>query len=268
AKTVGLVAVDGSPQTVELQNDRQAHGDLGRRHGDDEEGEHLPVHRAAVLAVERDEGQVHAVEHQLDAHQLHQDVPARHEADGADQEDQPREQHVVFDDEVQGHHACSFPRLVGGIMPPPGSACAAGAFDRGRSASRGSSGPWNKRSVGFSTRAGFRWPGCVRATAMAPITATMSSAVTSSNTGNPSVKMRPPTASMDPCPSAAAPNFWGFFGASSTSMSAPSSAMSPPAKMRDTFERASALEVNPALGPSSITTNTNRTTTAPAYTMS
>ena len=43
-----------------------------------------PVMVAACCAVERDERQVHRVQHQLDAHQLDEHVAAHQEADGAD----------------------------------------------------------------------------------------------------------------------------------------------------------------------------------------
>src|SRR5690606_24992204 len=46
-------------------HDRESHGRLGRRHRHDEEHEHLTLD--PDRARERDEGEVHGVEHQLDA---------------------------------------------------------------------------------------------------------------------------------------------------------------------------------------------------------
>jgi hypothetical protein len=50
-----------------------------------------------IEAVERDEGQVHRVEHQLDAHERDDDVSSRQKADGADAEEQGTEDRVVLD---------------------------------------------------------------------------------------------------------------------------------------------------------------------------
>src|SRR5690606_23091685 len=70
AESGRVVAVDSAAQAVELENDREPDSDLRRSNGDDEEGERLAHHVARVESVEGDEQEIHAVQHELYAHEL------------------------------------------------------------------------------------------------------------------------------------------------------------------------------------------------------
>src|SRR3954469_3126432 len=63
-----FVEVDRLTATEEADQDRQPHRRLGGRQGDDQEGEHVPLH-VAELAGKGQQGQVAAVELQLDRHE-------------------------------------------------------------------------------------------------------------------------------------------------------------------------------------------------------
>src|SRR5688572_20476961 len=73
---IRLVAEHRLLQAVESQHDGQANRSLRGGDSDDEEGEDLSVHVADVTAIERNQGQIDRVEHELHAHQLHQHVAA------------------------------------------------------------------------------------------------------------------------------------------------------------------------------------------------
>src|SRR4051794_40363870 len=94
---VGIVRTDGATDTEEREDDREAHGDLGRLGGDQEEAEHLAGVRVAPAAVERDERDVHRVQHDLDAHQRDDHVAAHQEPDAPDGEERRAERDVIFD---------------------------------------------------------------------------------------------------------------------------------------------------------------------------
>jgi UTP-glucose-1-phosphate uridylyltransferase len=100
---VGLVGEDGLGEPEQAQHDRQTHGGLGGRDRDHEEREALAGVVAGAPAVERDQHQVHGVEHQLDAHQLDQRVAAHQKADRADAEDQRRQREVVTERDLDHH---------------------------------------------------------------------------------------------------------------------------------------------------------------------
>src|SRR4029079_7326175 len=73
--------------TEDGDDDRQPDGRLGGGHGDDQERDH----RAVPLQVrhegaDRDDGEVDAVEHELDRHEHRDRVPAGEEAERADRE--------------------------------------------------------------------------------------------------------------------------------------------------------------------------------------
>ena len=70
---VEFIDLDRSPIAEQHDQDRQADGRLGRRHGEDEEDEDLAGHVAQVVR-EGDEVQVHGEQHQLDRHQQHDQV--------------------------------------------------------------------------------------------------------------------------------------------------------------------------------------------------
>src|SRR5205814_8042516 len=75
----------------------ETHGDLGRRDGDDEEGEDLTGHVAVVNAVVGHEGEIHAVQHELDAHELDEDIAPYEEPDGPYRKNERREDDVVLE---------------------------------------------------------------------------------------------------------------------------------------------------------------------------
>ena len=91
---VDLVDVGRVHVAVVRDQNRQTHGHFGRRHGHDHEDEDLAV-EIAPLAAQRDQRQVHAVEHHLHAHEDDQGAaPAQH-AHGADQKDDGAQDQVV-----------------------------------------------------------------------------------------------------------------------------------------------------------------------------
>src|SRR5260221_6140583 len=97
---VHLVGEDGFAVAEESDDDAKADGGFRGSVGDDEEGEYLPGNVAKV-AREGDEVDVDGVEDQLDGHEHDDDVAARDDADGADQEQREAQEQVVAD----GHHA-------------------------------------------------------------------------------------------------------------------------------------------------------------------
>src|SRR5262249_36136620 len=230
----------------------QADGRFRRRDGDDEKREHLAGHVARVGAVERDEREVHRVQHELDAHQLNEDVAPHQKADAAEREDGAGEQHVVLDHHAKRtHQACS--------------------FGRGWPASRGCRGPWKRRcAAGLLLGAFTRFSTWARATAMAPTTATMRSAVVSSKGTSSFVKSSRPTSSRLPCSDGTSGNRVCVLVVPNTRKPATpaKNAIAAPPTTRAATPWAGVTGVLLASGPSSITTKTKSTTTAPAYTMS
>src|SRR4051794_17162402 len=112
---VDVVDGGGAAGPVDAHDDRQPDHDLGRGDDHDEERDELAVDRARGPG-EGDQGQVHRVEHQLDAHE-HDDRVAPHQhADGADGE-QDRGQHQVVGD---GHRGAASPLPgTGPVVPRP-----------------------------------------------------------------------------------------------------------------------------------------------------
>src|SRR5579859_1816544 len=86
---------------VTEEGDDDAKPDRGLCSGvrDDEEGENLPGNVAEVTR-KGDEVDVDGIEDHLDGHQDDDDVAARDDADGADQEERQAEEQVMAD----GHH--------------------------------------------------------------------------------------------------------------------------------------------------------------------
>src|SRR5258707_722056 len=82
---VHLVGEDGFVVAEESDDDAEADGSFRDSVGDDEEGENLSGNVAEVTR-EGDEVDVHGVKDQLDGHEHDDDVAARDDADGADQE--------------------------------------------------------------------------------------------------------------------------------------------------------------------------------------
>src|SRR3954454_2080713 len=81
------------PASEDGDDDGEADHDLGRRHHQHEEHDHLP---ADVIqhAGEGHEGEVHRVEHELDAHEHDQHVATDQEPDGANREQHGRQAEV------------------------------------------------------------------------------------------------------------------------------------------------------------------------------
>ena len=67
---------------------------LARRHGEDEQHEHLPV-QVAVVPGERDEVDRHALQHHLGAEEHHDQVAAGQEPDQPDAEQDRADGEVV-----------------------------------------------------------------------------------------------------------------------------------------------------------------------------
>src|SRR5687768_3155563 len=248
---VGLVAHHARLQSIEGEHDGETDRRFGGGHGDDEESENLAVHVPGVLPVERHEHEIHGVQHELDAHELNQHVAPHQKADRAEREDHAAEQHVVLDHVADAvHHTCSFSR---------------GRASSGRPASRGCSGPWNMPFMRFrGLCSGFDAPR-ERATAIAPTTATIKSAVVSSKGTTACVKICLPTSSTLPCSGRTGPKAVPARRVEST-LTAPamaSAAINRPATMRDARALGNPGGTAVASGPSNMITNTNNTTTAP-----
>src|SRR4029079_3067292 len=110
-----VIEVDALSTAEQAHQDGQPDGRLGGCQRDDQEREHVPL-LIPQLAREREQGQVAAVELQLDGHQHDQRVPSQQHAGGADQKQDERQQQVVGGGDV--HQWC-----------PPGagsSSCAPG----------------------------------------------------------------------------------------------------------------------------------------------
>src|SRR5215213_9589621 len=89
-----LVELRRLAQAVEGDQDAQPHRRLARGHGDGEDREDLSG-QIRELIRERDQVQVHRVEHQLDRHQHGDHVLARGDPEDADGEEQAREHQIV-----------------------------------------------------------------------------------------------------------------------------------------------------------------------------
>src|ERR1035437_7856054 len=99
-----LVAEDGD-------DDRQAYRRLGRRDGDDEQGDDRGVDpQRSHERTERENGQVDGVDHQFDRHQRADSVAAGQEAECADGEEDSREHKVRV--ERVAHDRSSSRRLI------------------------------------------------------------------------------------------------------------------------------------------------------------
>src|SRR5580698_5000046 len=89
-----FVEVDGLPAAEEADQNRQPDRRLGCRERDDQKGEHVSL-EVAELAGEGDQGQVAAVQLQLDPHEDDERVPAQQDARRPDQEQHEREDQIV-----------------------------------------------------------------------------------------------------------------------------------------------------------------------------
>src|SRR5258706_12828080 len=122
---VELVDVDRRAVAEQHHEDREADGRFGRGHGEDEEDEHLALHVAQVVR-ERDEVQVDREQHQLDAHQEHDQVLAIEEdADHRQREQHGPERQVMAQPDGSEVHfrsppaaaaGCAGSSIVGGIL--------------------------------------------------------------------------------------------------------------------------------------------------------
>src|SRR5712672_3338013 len=109
---VELVHVDRAPAAEDGDDDGEADGRLGGGHRDDEEDGGVTAEEARLgggalhqwEAREGEEGEVHRVEHQLDAHEHDERVAPDHHAHAAQ-----REQHRAQEQVVQGPDHQIFP---------------------------------------------------------------------------------------------------------------------------------------------------------------
>src|SRR5437899_11176403 len=91
---IDVVGVDRLPAAEDRDDDRETDRHLGC--GDDQREEDDDLTADAGQCVgERDEREVRRVEHQLDAHEHHERVLSHQQADGADREQDRREDEVV-----------------------------------------------------------------------------------------------------------------------------------------------------------------------------
>src|SRR5207245_2979219 len=99
---VELVDVDGGAAAEDGDDDGEAHRGLRGGGGDHEEHRRVAREKAAHRRVghqweagDREEGQIHGIEHQLDAHEDDDRVSPQHDAGGAERE-QHRRQHEIM----------------------------------------------------------------------------------------------------------------------------------------------------------------------------
>jgi hypothetical protein len=88
--------VNAVTETEESEYDGQSDGHLRRRDCDDEEGEDLAIHVARVEPIEGHERQVDRVEHQLDTHELSQEISPREKPHGTYRKQEGCKQNVVI----------------------------------------------------------------------------------------------------------------------------------------------------------------------------
>src|ERR1035437_10150983 len=113
-----LVAEDGD-------DDRQAYRRLGRRAGDDEQGDDRGVDpQRSHERTERENGQVDGVDHQLDGHQHADRVAPGQEAEGADGEQEAREHEVGVERVAHDRSSSRGPLSRRAREPPPTTAAA------------------------------------------------------------------------------------------------------------------------------------------------
>ena len=84
---VELIDIDSMTQPKDSNENRQADSSFCRGEGNDEEDKHLTV-KITIAARKSDERQRSAIQHQLDAHEQHEQVPPQQEAGRADHEQQ------------------------------------------------------------------------------------------------------------------------------------------------------------------------------------
>src|SRR5512134_275634 len=100
------VGVKGLEAVIHLEHEREAHGDLGRRHGQDENEHDLAVNLPPARAGD-DEGQAHGVQHHLDAHEHEDDVPASEHSYESEREQDRGEHEAVLHGDVCDHDSTS-----------------------------------------------------------------------------------------------------------------------------------------------------------------
>src|SRR5271154_7007215 len=100
---VDVLDVGRLPGAVEGDDDREADRHLSRGDGDDEENEDLRVVVGQAIdkveAREGDEGEVGRIQHQLEAHEDDDDIPAQHDPPEADGEEQAAHEKVMIQGE-------------------------------------------------------------------------------------------------------------------------------------------------------------------------
>src|SRR5581483_10635145 len=225
---------------------RQADHDLGRRHHQGEEHEDLPAD-VVEHTGEGDEGQVHGVEHQFDAHEHDQGVAPDEQADGADAEDDGGEGQVPGAGNV--HCSCS----PGGSGASPGINTASGPASL----------PPPTRSSSSRIR-----PGPLRrARTMAPTTAITSSAEVISKGQRKSVnRPRASRSTLGTSPwvseprTDGAPVGWRILA----TRSSPANNATPAATATGRCPRNGSSRTSSRSMPSSMITNRNKMTIAPA----
>src|SRR5690554_338601 len=94
---IAEIGLSGVLESVIGDREREPERRLGGRDGDHDEGENLSIMARRVCAVEADEQEVHGVQHQLDAHQLDEEVPPNEETDRANPEEKRAENDVGAD---------------------------------------------------------------------------------------------------------------------------------------------------------------------------
>src|SRR3990170_2725994 len=115
-----LVHIDRRAVAVGREDDREAHGDLGRGDDEDEDDEDAAalVHEAEAPG-ERDEREIRRVQHQLDAHEDHDRVPAHEDATQADEEQERGDRDEGAERDGRRHRRG--PRRCGSCGAPGGS---------------------------------------------------------------------------------------------------------------------------------------------------
>ena len=108
-KRANVFDVSGLTRTEERNDDRQAHCNFSSRNRDDEEDENLCVvigqsSRAHIESAKSYERKVRRVEHQLQAHENSEDVPAKEDPSETDGEEESTCEKIMV--EGKAHWVC------------------------------------------------------------------------------------------------------------------------------------------------------------------
>lgn len=97
-----LLEHHGLPLAEKGYDDRQSHGNLGGRHGDDEKDKKVTIHDS-IEPGEGGERQDGGVQHQLQRHEHDQRIPPEEDTEKPDRKQQARNQQERIQGWLKGH---------------------------------------------------------------------------------------------------------------------------------------------------------------------